>query len=154
MKRLITFSLIFCVLCISSCVRATQPTDSYKQKPKTKVSATQVVIKFLEAIRSEDFPQASEQVHTFYSDKEGYTNSLKYAWEASDIKLLQYKVLGNQVFKNTATIFAELQREQKSSDEVKKTTMTVKFDLSLFGKEWKIIKDSCIENCAVNNQPN
>ncbi len=151
MKRLITFSLIFCILCIISCVRATQPTQ---QKPKTKVSATQVVIKFLEAIRNEDFSEASEQVHTFYSDKEGYTNSLKHAWETSDIKLLDFKVLGNQVFKNTATIFAELQRGKKSNDEVEQTTMKVKFDLSLLGREWKIIKDSCIENCAVNDQPN
>lgn len=112
------------------------------------------MIKFLEAIRNEDFLQASEQVHTFYSDKEGYANSLKHAWETSDIKLLEYKVLGNQVFKNTATIFAELQRGKKSNEEVEKTTMKVKFDLSLLGKEWKIIKDSCIENCAVSNQPN
>lgn len=147
MKYTAVFSLILCVFYISACVRAPQPADYYRQKPKTKVSATQVVINFLEAIKNADFAEAYEHIYILNSDKEGYISGMKNMREKDlGTEILKYNILGTQLFKNTAIIFAELQMK-KTDNGITETTVTIRYDLSLFDNKWKIIKDSCIENC-------
>ncbi len=153
MKYLIAFSLILCAFYISACVKLTQ-TDNYRQKPKTKVSATRVVMNFLEAMKNEDLSEAYEHVYVLNSDKEGYISSAKGRLGELGVKLLKYEILGTQLFKNTGSIYAELQIEQKAGDDVIKKNVKVRYNLRLFDKEWKITEDRCIENCGNNSNTN
>ena len=64
------------------------------------------------------------------------------------LKLLSYKILGTQLFKDTAIIVAELQTQRNIDGGVEKKVTRNKYDLKVFENEWKITKDNCIENCS------
>ena len=148
MKYFIILFLVFGSVYFSSCAPKTQSTQKYPEKVKTDVSATEVVNIFLEALKNKDFGTAYDQIYAFSSDREGYISRMNEISQELGLKLLSYKILGTQLFKDTAIIVAELQTERNIDGGIEKKVTRNKYDLKVFENEWKITKDSCIENCS------
>ncbi|MGI9533923.1 MAG: hypothetical protein ACR2NW_03140 [Thermodesulfobacteriota bacterium] len=147
MKYLIILFLVFGPLYFSSCVSKTKSTQKYPEKVKTNVSATEVVNIFLESLKKEDFGTAYDQIYAFSADREGYISRMNGLSAELGLRLLSYKILGTQLFKETAIIVAELETQKNIDGGVEKKVTRNKYDLKVFENEWKITKDSCIENC-------
>lgn len=149
MRNLHFISVLVFILFISSCVPRPQPQPTYPGLPQTDISATVVVTNFLEAIKSEDFSIAYDQLYFISSDKEGYIYEMKNFVAETGYKLLSYKILGTHLFKYSAIVVAELEVLQRSkNNEIQKRTTKNGYDLAIINNEWKITKDrGCIENC-------
>ena len=123
---------------------------SGERRPQPRVSATSVVNSFLKALKEQDFESAYDKIHIFSSDREGYISRLKLLYENYDMRIIDYRVLATQLFKDTAIVVAEVEVDYSKPGESERlrTTYTNRYDLSIPEKEWKIIKDECIENCS------
>lgn len=124
--------------------------DPYSSRPKPRVSATSVVSAFLEALRDRDFNSAYENIHIFNSDREGYVSRLRFLYERYDMKITGYRVLATQLFRDSAIVVAELSVDYLPPGKTERATATYRnrYDLAIPENRWKIVKDSCIENCA------
>ena len=122
---------------------------SGERRPQPRVSATKVVSSFLQALKEQDFEAAYGKVHIFSSDREGYVSRFKLLYEDYDIKIIDYRILATQLFKDTAIVVAEVEVDYRKpgEDERLRARYTNRYDLSIPKKEWKIIRDKCIENC-------
>ena len=147
MKNVIfIFCLFLTVICLASC--APKQGKNYPEIIKTDVSATDVVKIFLDSLKADDFGTAYDQIYVVSADKEGYVSRMKLIQEETDASLVNYKILGTQLFRDTAIVVAELETERTIDGGVEKKFTRNKYDLKLFdNKTWKITKDSCIENC-------
>ena len=148
MRYFITLFLIFGFVYFSSCVPKNESTLKFPEKVKTEHSATEVVNTFLEALKTQDYGTAYDQIYAFSSDREGYISRMNGLSEELGLRLLSYKILGTQLFKDTAIIVAELQTERNIDGGIEKKVTRNKYDLKVFENQWKITKDSCIENCS------
>ncbi len=144
-KCYILFLLLFFSL---SCAVPVQ--GSRDRRPQPRVSATTVVESFLKALKEKDFEAAYDKIYIFSSDREGYIRRFKLLYEDYDIKIVDYRVLATQLFKDTAIVVAEVEVDYKKTGEEGRlrAKYTNRYDLSIPEKEWKIIKDECIENCS------
>ena len=124
------------------------PAKNYPEIIKTDVSATDVVKMFLDALIADDFGLAYDQLYVLSSDKEGYISRMLLIQEETDASLVKYKILGTQLFRDTAIVVAELENERSIDGGIEKKFTRFKYDLKLFEKNWKIIKETCIENCT------
>lgn len=104
--KAICFLCLLSALCLLSC--AIPVNDPYAERPKPKVSATEVVKSFLEALKNEDFKTAYDNIHTFSSDLEGYVSRLELLYENYDMKIIDYRILATQLFKTSAIVVAEV----------------------------------------------
>ncbi len=147
MNKLILIILLITPVYIISCVPK-QPSSNIPQIAKTDVSATDVVKKFLESLKTGEFGTAYDQIYVVSSDKEGYVSRMNLLREERKVKLINYKVLGTQLFKDTAIVVAELETQRSVDGGIEKKFTRNKYDLQLIEKEWKITKDTCIENCT------
>ncbi len=138
---------MFLLLCVSCAV----PVDNdYRTRPKPpSVSATAVVNSFLQALKEQDFSSAFENIHIMSSDREGYISRLKFLYENYDIKIINYKVLATQLFRDTAIVVAEVEVDYINPGESSSRNAKYRnsYDLSIHGSRWKIIRDRCIEDC-------
>ena len=118
--------------------------------PQPKVSATTVVNSFLEALRERDFKSAFDNIHIFSSDREGYVSRFELLYERYDMRVVDYRVLATQLFKDTAIVVAEVEVDYREPGEDRRQRVrhTNRYDLSIPEKQWKIIKDECIKNCS------
>ena len=123
------------------------PAKNYPEIVKTNVSATDVVKIFLDSLKAEEFGTAYEQLYILSTDKEGYVNGMKLAQEETGARLVNYKILGTQLYRDTAIVVAELENERSIDGGIEKKFTRFKYDLKLFEKKWKIINETCIENC-------
>ena len=123
---------------------------SGERRPHPKVSATSVVNSFLEALKEQDFESAYKEIHIFSSDREGYISRLKFLYESYDLRVVDYKVLATQLFRDTAIVVAEVEVDYSRPGEGERLRAKYRnrYDLSIPEKEWKIVKDECIENCS------
>ena len=121
-----------------------------QRRPQPRISATSVVSSFLEALKERNFESAYDKVHIFSSDREGYVSRFEFLYERYDIRIVDYRVLATQLFKDTAIVVAEVEVDYREPDGDKRqrARYTNRYDLSIPEKEWKIIKDECIENCS------
>ncbi len=134
---------MFTLLLLSCAPKVSNKTEDTSLTPK--VSATKVVDMFLRSLKEEKYEDAYDYIYTVNSDREGYASTLKNL----GIRLIDYKILGTQLFKRSAIVVAELKisyRTEKTGEPVIRTRRT-KYDLSIIDREWKIVKDTCIENC-------
>ena len=136
------------LLLLLSCAVPVRGSD--QRRPQPRVSATSVVNSFLEALKERDFKSAYDKVHTFSSDREGYVSRFELLYENYDIRIVDYRVLATQLFKDTAIVVAEVEVDYRNpgQSERQRAKYTNRYDLSIPEKEWKIIKDECIENCS------
>ena len=148
MRYFITLFLILGFVYFSSCVPKNESTQKFPEKVKTDHSATEVVNTFLEALKTQDFGTAYDQIYAFSSDREGYISRMNGMSQELGLRLISYKILGTQLFKDTAIIVAELQTERNIDGGIEKKVTRNKYDLKVFENQWKITKDSCIENCS------
>ncbi len=132
----------------TSCAVPVRGSD--QRRPHPKVSATSVVISFLEALKERDFESAYDKVHVFSSDREGYVSRFELLYENYDIRIVDYRVLATQLFKDTAIVVAEVEVDYRElgEDKRQRARYTNRYDLSIPDKKWKIVKDECIENCS------
>lgn len=148
MNRYASICLAFIVIFAFSCGSKNSNKPNYPKRQKADVPATIVVGNFLDALKDEDFEKAYENIYVLSSDKEGYVLRMKNVSEQTGMKLIDYKILATQLYKDTAIIVAELKILQKSIDnQVVNRTTRNKYDLALIEEKWKITKDTCIENC-------
>lgn len=147
MKKLILIILLFAPVYLISCAPK-QPSNNLPRITKTDVSATDVVKKFLESLKTGEFGTAYDQIYVVSSDKEGYVSRMNLLREERNVRLVSYKVLGTQLFKDTAIVVAELETERGVDGGIEKKFTRNKYDLQLIEKKWKITKDTCIENCT------
>lgn len=126
------------------------PVRGSGERKQPRVSATSVVTSFLEALKEQDFESAYDKVYIFSSDREGYINRLKLLYEDYDLRVIDYKVLATQLFKDTAIVVAEVEVDYSKPGESERlrSRYTNRYDLSIPEKKWKIVKDECIENCS------
>ncbi len=151
MKKAYLFVLPLLLFFISCAVPVPNPDT---MRPQPKVSATSVVQSFLDALKERDFKSAYEKIHIFSSDREGYISRFELLYERYDIRIIDYRVLATQLFKDTAIVVAEVEvnYREPGEDELKSARYTNRYDLSLPEKEWKIVKDECIENCSYESE--
>ncbi len=147
MRKAYLFVLPLLLLSLSCAVPVR---GSDQRRPQPKVSATSVVISFLEALKERDFESAYDKIHIFSSDREGYVSRFELLYENYDIRIVDYRVLATQLFKDTAIVVAEVEVDYRRPGEDKRlrTTYRNRYDLSIPDKRWKIVKDECIENCS------
>lgn len=147
MRKAYLFVLPFLLL-FASCAVPVRGSD--QRRPQPKVSATSVVISFLEALRERDFESAYDNIHIFSSDREGYVSRFKLLYERYDIRIVDYRILATQLFKDTAIVVAEVEVDYREpgADKRQRARHTNRYDLSIPEKKWKIMKDECIENCS------
>ena len=126
------------------------PVRGTGERRQPRVSATNVVTSFLQALKEQDFESAYEKVHIFSSDREGYVSRLKLLYEDYDLRVVDYKILATQLFKDTAIVVAEVEVDYSRPGESERlrSRYTNRYDLSIPEKEWRIVKDECIENCS------
>lgn len=149
MRPFVVINILILFLLVSCAPRQRQ--KKIVEKPRPKVSATVVVDQFLSALKQRDLQTAYERVHIISSDREGYINRLESIYSDYDIRIVNYKLLATQLYKEAAIVVAEIEVNKKVSpqepERIKKTYRN-KYDLSIIGSEWKITKDECIENCT------
>lgn len=142
-KSLLFFTiLIFAVSC------APKTVDTSKgDKKEPEMSATVVVQKFLDAIKNQKYEEAYDYIYIVSSDREGYASRLRSISDKAGMN--DYKILATQLFKESAIIVAELEiyyPDPNTGQRITKTTRN-RYDLNIVEGQWKITKDSCIENC-------
>ena len=146
MRKTYLFILPLLLLSLSCAV----PVRGTGDRRQPKVSATSVVKSFLQALKEQDFESAYEKVHIFSSDREGYVSRLKLLYENYDLRVIDYRILATQLFKDTAIVVAEVEVDYSRPGESERlrARYTNRYDLSIPEKKWKIVKDECIENCS------
>jgi len=147
MKNLILIILLLLPITLISCVKKQKP-SSAPQIAKTDVSATDVVKTFLESLKTDKFGKAYDQIYVVSSDREGYISRMQLLLEERQVRLVNYKILATQLFRNTAIVVAELETQHTLENGIEKKFTRNKYDLKLFEDKWKITKDTCIENCT------
>lgn len=153
MSKYIKLCILCFVIVIAGCASKKDSQTNYPKKRDFDVSATSVVKIFLESLKSKDFSKAYDNIYIVNSDKEGYIARMESVSSQTGTKLLGYKILGSQLFRNSAIIVAELQISQRSFDNENVIRITRnRYDLSLIEDSWKITKDTCIENCKLEGE--
>lgn len=142
-KSLLLFLLI--VFAFSCAPKTVNNSDRDEKKPE--VSATEVVNRFLEAIKSQQYEKAYDYIYIVSSDREGYASRLRSISDRAGLN--DYRILGTQLFKESAIIVAELEIYNRNPATAETTTRKTRnrYDLNIIEGEWKITKDRCIENC-------
>ena len=145
-------SIVILLLLSLSCAVPVKSPGSMNSRPR--VSATTVVNSFLEALKNRDFESAYGKIHIFNSDREGYVSRFELLYENYDIRIVDYRVLATQLFKDTAIVVAEVEVDyiKPGEEERRSAKYTNRYDLSIPEKQWKIVKDECIENCSQEPQ--
>jgi hypothetical protein len=139
--------LLFIIL-LASCAATSQPggstaTTGYKNSPSN------VVIKFLDSIKTNDFGSAFKYIHSPQTDKQGYVSRMKNLVEKSNNRIIDYNLIGTRIIGETSYIIVELELELNTQSSEKSLRYTKnQYELTLINGKWKIVKDQCIENCT------
>ncbi len=142
------------VMGISSC--AGKQEDIIPERKSFDPSPTKVVEDFMKALKDENFAKAYEYSYVPYKDKDGYIIEMKDIYDKKQISILDYRLLGTQIFQRTAIVIVELHTKLKSQKTGQLIEMIQKsqYDLGLFEDKWKITAGNCIENCLeTESQP-
>ena len=113
MRKSYLFVLPLLLLFLSCAI----PVRGPGERPQPRVSATSVVKSFLEALKERDFESAYDKVHIFSSDREGYVSRFELLYENYDIRIVDYRVLATQLFKDTAIVVAEVEVDYRRPGE-------------------------------------
>ncbi len=128
---------------------AGKPEQIIPERKSIDPSPTKVVEDFMKALKDENFSKAYEYVYVPYKDKEGYIIEMKNTVQENQLSILNYRLLGTQIFDRTAIVIVELNTKLKSPKTGNLIEMNQKsqYDLGLFDDQWKITSGNCIENC-------
>jgi hypothetical protein len=126
-----------------------KPEPIIPERKAIEPSPTKVVEEFLKAIKDEKFEKAYQYVYAPYSDKEGYVIQMQNTVKDNQLSILNYRILGTQIFDRTAIVVVELNQKIKSptTGQVVELMQNSQYDLGLFDEKWKITSGNCIKNC-------
>lgn len=146
MNRLIP--LLF-IIVLASCATTNQPGGSTAAVGE-KHSPSNVVINFLDAIRTNDYGSAYKYIHSPMTDKQGYVSRMKDMVEKSKNRINDIKLIGTRIVGEIAYVVVELELELDINSTDKNLWYTKnQYELNLIEGKWKIVKDhGCIENCT------
>ena len=149
MRRFFLLILVIIIFTFSCAQQQNYPNPNYPKKIQAKNSATEVVLDFLLALKERDFSSAYKQIYIVSSDEKGYVSRFESIYDEYDLRIISYRVLGTQLYKDSAIVVVEVEVDYKlpSSDERIKTIYRSQYDLAVIEELWKITKDKCIENC-------
>ena len=147
--RLISF-LIF-LMAFSACSGVSTSTTSSYTPPK--VSPSQVVSHYLEALKIRDLGKTYEFISSVYAanlDIESYKTNMKQSLEKFSWGLLSYQILGVQILGDHALVVAELEVQFKPLNSAKETQKktSIQYGLIVVDDKWKISESNCISNCV------
>ena len=119
------------------------------ERKELKPSPSEVVTKFLNALKDENYGKAYKYVKVPYTDKVGYINKMKNTVADNDVSILSYRLLATQIYDMTATVVVELNTKLKSPKTGSLIEMTQKSQYSLgrFDDKWLVTAGNCIEGC-------
>ena len=100
MKKFILLKL-FLLIFVLACARPEIKEPPVPKKVEAKNSATTVVSDFLEALQKRDFKSAYQQVFIINSDEQGYISRFEAIYNDYDLKIINYRVLGTQLYKES-----------------------------------------------------
>lgn len=128
---------------------AGRPDSIIPERKSIDPSPTKVVEEFMKALKDENFSKAYDYVYVPYTDKDGYVIEMKNTVKENQVSILNYRLLGTQIFDRTAIVIVELSTKLKSpkTGNVIEMNQKSQYDLGLFDDEWKITSGNCIENC-------
>jgi len=126
--------------------------------PERKVlnpSPTKVVEELLKAWQKEDFKRAFKYVYAPYSDEDGYVIQMKNYFKDNQITILEFNILGTQIYDRTSMVIVEIKQRVKSvkTGSVVDLTQRSQYDLGIFDDKWKVTSGICIKNCIEQEQP-
>ncbi len=130
-----------------SCIGKPEP--EIPERKTLDPSPTKVVEELLKAWQHEDFKRAFKYVYAPYSDEEGYVIQMKNYFKDNQISILDYHVLGTQIYDRTAIVIVELRQKLKSpkTGAIIELNQKSQYDLGIFEDEWKVTAGICFENC-------
>lgn len=130
-----------------SCGGKTEP--EIPERKALDPSPTKVVEELLRAWQKEDFKRAFKYVYAPYSDEDGYVIQMKNYFRDNQISILDFHVLGTQIYDRTAIVVVELRQKLKSpkTGSVMELNQKSQYDLGIFDEKWKVTAGICIENC-------
>jgi len=120
--------------------------------PTPKISPSQVVSDYLEALKIRDLGKTYEfisSVHALNLDIESYKTNMKQFLDKFSWNLLNYQILGVQILGDHALVVAEFEVQFKPINTEKETQKktSVQYGLIVVDDKWKISQDNCISNC-------
>ena len=146
--RLISF-LIF-LMAFSACSGVSTTSNP---PPTPKISPSQVVSDYLEALKIRDLGKTYEFISSVYAanlDIESYKTNMKQSLEKFSWGLLSYQILGVQILGDHALVVAELEVQFKPLNSAKETQKktSIQYGLIVVDDKWKISESNCISNCV------
>lgn len=137
---------------VISCAKKPPP-----EIPERKVldpSPTKVVEELLKAWKKEDFKRAFKYVYAPYTDEDGYVIQMKNYFKDNQISILDFNVIGTQIYDRTSIVIVEQRQRLKSpkTGSVVELNLRSQYDLGIFDDKWKVTSGTCIENCIEKEQ--
>ena len=149
------YSLIILALValIISCAK--KPPPAVPERKSLDPSPTKVVEELLKAWKKEDFKKAFKYVYAPFSDEDGYVIQMKNYFKDNQIKILDFNILGTQIYDRTSIVIVEIKQRVKSlkTGSVVDLTQRSQYDLGIFDDKWKVTSGVCIKNCIEREQP-
>ncbi|MEW6145236.1 MAG: hypothetical protein AB1598_09485 [Thermodesulfobacteriota bacterium] len=135
-----------------SCARRPEP--EIPERKALDPSPTEVVEELLKAWQKEDFKRAFKYVYAPFTDEDGYVIQMKNYFKVSQISILDFHILGTQIYDRTAIVVVELKQKLKSpkTGSVMELSQKSQYDLGIFDDKWKVTSGMCIENCVEREQ--
>jgi len=140
------------LIAFSACSGVSTSSINSNPPPTPKISPSQVVSDYLEALKIRDLGKTYEfisSVHAANLDIESYKTNMKQFLDKFSWNLLNYQILGVQILGDHALVVAELEVQFKPINTEKETQKktSVQYGLIVVDDKWKISQDNCISNC-------
>ncbi len=148
-----TFIILMVMALLISCGKKPPP-----EIPERKVldpSPTKVVEELLSAWQKEDFKRAFKYVYAPYTDEDGYVIQMQNYFKDYQMSILDFHVLGTQIYDRTSIVIVEIKQRVKSvkTGSVIDLNQKSQYDLGIFDDKWKVTGGNCIENCIEKEVP-
>ncbi|HET7288924.1 MAG TPA: hypothetical protein VFJ67_00695 [Thermodesulfobacteriota bacterium] len=149
------YSLILAMLLTVLISCGGKPPPEIPERKVLDPSPTKVVEELLKSWQKEDFKRAFKYVYAPYSDEDGYVIQMKNYFKDNQITILDFQVLGTQIYDRTSIVIVEIKQRVKSlkTGSVIDLTQRSQYDLGIFDDEWKVTSGICIANCIEQEQP-
>lgn len=74
---------------------------------------------------------------------------MKNTFKDNQISIIDFHVLGTQIYDRTAIVVVELKTRVKSlkTGQIIEMTQKSQYDLGIFEDKWKVTAGNCFENC-------
>jgi hypothetical protein len=144
----VTLLLLILAIALASCADKTIE-DTNPERPTYKPSPTEVVERFLKALKDENFKKAFEYVYVPSTDEAGYVIQMTNVYKQNQITINSFHILATQIFELSSTVVVEIDQSLKSpvTGQIIHLKQKSKYSLGLYDKKWKVTSGDCYENC-------